>query len=181
MMISAVLCLVALASEAQVITSATVSNVYTMLTCDTGSEFAFNAESNDAGDIVAMEVYRKRPLRKGGVVLDPVCRYQYVYAATGLLSSRVKHVWHGGEWQLMGKHDYRLADGLYTVEYSRWSSKKDAYDQPLGMMTYSLLPDESVTTVACYRRHHKDQPMELEWQAVVESQFASPDYDLTKE
>ena len=30
------------------------------------------------------------------------------------------------------------------------------------MMTYSLLPDESVTTVACYRRHHKDQPMELE-------------------
>ena len=48
-------------------------------------------------------------------------------------------------------------------------------------MTYNLLPDESVLLVACYSRHREDAPMKLEWQSVVERQFADADYYLTKE
>lgn len=181
MMILMMTCLMALATEAQVITSATVSNAYEKAAMACGGEFAYNAEYNADGDIVAMEVYRKR-VRRGDVVsLRPVCRYQYVYAADGLLSSRVKQVWRSDKWQPSGKHDYQLSDALYTVEYSCWSSREGGYGQPLSMMTYSLQPDRTVASVACYRRHRGAAAMELEWLAVVDSQFAGLDYDLTKE
>ena len=181
MILMMTMCLTALATEAQVMTSETVTKVYEKATTACAGEFAYNAEYDDEGRIVATDVYRKRPLRKGDVRLVPTCRYEYAYAADGLLSSRVMYVWRSDEWRLAGRHDFALAEGTYTVTYSRWNRKAGAYDQPLGMMTYSLLPDESVYSVACYYRHHREAPMELEWQTVVGSQFVSPDYDLTKE
>jgi len=174
------MCLTALATEAQVMTSETVTKVYEKAKTARGGEFAYNAAYDDEGRIVATDVYRKRPLRKGDVRLVPTCRYEYAYAADGLLSSRVMYVWRSDEWRLAGRHDYRLAEATYTVTYSRWNRKAGAYDQPLGMMTYSLLPDESVYSVACYYRHHREGAMELEWQTPVEPQAAGADYYLTK-
>ena len=173
--------LTALASEAQVMTSTTVTNLYEKVTTSDGNGFVYNAEYNDRGDIIAMDVYQKRVQYKDVVRLVPSRRYQYAYAEDGLLISRMLYGWHHGKWQLRGRHDYQLADGLYTVKYSRWNRKKANYDQPLGMMTYNLLPDESVLHVACYRRQREDAPMKLEWQTVVENPFVNPNYDLTKE
>ena len=181
MMISMMMCLMALASEAQVMTSATVAEVYEKLTTGSDGGFAYNAAYNADGDIVALDVYKKKPLRKGDACLVPVRRYQYAYAADGLLSSRVRYVWRRGGWQPSGRHDYTRADGRYTVAYSRWNRKTASFDQPLGMMTYSLLPDESVYSIACYYRHRKDGVMELEWQARTECQPSGNDYYLTKE
>ena len=181
MMISMMMFLTALASEAQVMTSATVTNLYEKVATSGGNGFVYNAEYNDRGDIVAMDVYQKRNLYKDVVRLVPSCRYQYAYAEDGLLISRELHGWHHGKWQLRGRHVYQLADGLYTVEYSRWNRKKNRYDQSCCMMTYNLLPDESVMHVACYSRHREDAPMKLEWQSVVERRFADADYFLTKE
>ncbi len=181
MMISMMMFLTALASEAQVMTSATVTNLYEKVTTSGNNEFVYNAEYNDRGDIIAMDVYLKRNLYKDVVRLIPSRRYQYAYAEDGLLISRMLYGWHHGKWQLRGRHDYQLTDGLYTVEYSRWNRKKANYDQPLGMITYSLRPDESIYSVAYYYRHQKDTPMKLEWQTVVERQLADADYYLTKE
>lgn len=181
MMISMMMCLMALASGAQVMTSVTIDKVYKKLTMASDSGFAYNAAYNDDGDIVAMDVYKKKPLLKGDDRLVPVCRYQYTYASDGLLSSRIKYVWRRNGWQLSGRHDYTRVDGLYTVTYSRWNRKKANYDQPLGMMAYSLLPDESIYSVAYYHRHRKDAAMELEWQTRIEYQPAGNDNYLTKE
>ena len=74
----------------------------------------------------------------------PICGYQYAYTADGLLSSRTKSVWRKGGWQQFGRHDYTLAENTYTVEFSRWNRKKSDYDLPVGRMTYTLLPDESI-------------------------------------
>ena len=181
MMISMMMCLMALASEAQVMTSVTINEAYGKLTMASDSGFAYNAAYNDDGDIVAIDVYKEEPLRKGGGCLVPVCRYHYTYASDGLLSSRIKYVWRRNGWRLFARYDYTRVDGLYTVTYSRWNRKKANYEQPLGMMTYSLLPDESIYSVACYHRHRKDAAMELEWQAWIEYQPAGNKNYLTEE
>ena len=178
-MIFSMMCLMALTSKAQVLTSATVNKVYEGVAMDSDSEFVYNAEYDGNGNITTMYVYQKRTRHKGSVDLEPLCRYQYAYTKEGLLSSRIKSVWRRGDWRQFGRHTYTLTADTYTVEFSRWNKKKADYDLPLGKMTYSLLPDESIGSIACYYRHHKNTPLELEWEAVMECRPISMDYDLT--
>ena len=174
------MCVAAMSAKAQVITSKTVNNVYEEVINQTDSRFVFNAERDDNGNITALNVYSEETPRKGVVSLNPECRYLYAYHADGTLSSRIKYVWRYGEWQSAERYDYTLTGDSYHVEYSRWNADKAGFDQPLGMMTYQLLPDESVASVACYYRHLNNAPMELEWQASVESQSNVSDYYLAK-
>lgn len=178
-MIFSMMCLMALTAKAQVLTSATVNKVYQSAIKESGDEFAYETERDDNDNITTMYVYQKENRHKGKDNLKPVCRYQYVYTADGLLSSRTKSLWRKGDWQLFGRHDYTLTDDSYTVEFSRWNKKKAVYDLPLGRMTYTLMPDHSVANIACYFRQYNDTPLELAWQAPVESLPISMDYYLT--
>ena len=173
------MCLMAMASEAQVITSATVNKVYEEVSADTSNGFVYNAEYDDNGCIIAQDVYRNVPCGKSDLNLIPTLRYHYAYHADGTLASRTKYEWRGGKWQCYGKLDYTLSDGRYTVEYSRWNRKKSDFDLPCGQMTYTLLANDEVTSVACYYRHHKNSPLELAWTTTVEHQPADIDYYLS--
>ena len=173
------MCLMAMASEAQVITSATVNKVYEEVSADASNGFVYNAEYDDNGCIIAQDVYRNVPCGKSDLNLIPTLRYHYAYHADGTLASRTKYEWRGGKWQCYGKLDYMLSDGRYTVEYSRWNRKKSDFDLPCGQMTYTLLANDEVTSVACYYRHHKNSPLELAWTTTVEHQPADIDYYLS--
>ena len=170
LMICSMMCLTVLASKAQVLTSVTVNKVYENAVKESGDGFAYETERNGNDNITTMYVYQKKTRGKGAVDLKPVCRYQYVYAANGLLSSCTKSVWRKGGWQLFGRHAYMLTDNTYIVEFSRWNKKKTDYDLPLGRMTYTLLPNESTESIACYSRQGKNGSLELEWQMVTECQ-----------
>ena len=179
-MISSMMCLMALTSNAQVMTSATVDKVYNTVSLATDAEFVYNADRDADGNIAEMVVYQEKPLHKSSFTLTPVCRYQYTYAADGMLTSRTKYVWRKNQWQCAGRHDYSLGAGLYTVSYSRWNKKKVDFDEPVGVITYTLLPDESVASVACYSRHTNKTNLHMDWQAPVESRSLNMDHYLTQ-
>ena len=174
------MCVAAMSAKAQVITSKTVNNVYEEVINQKDGSFVYNAEQDGNGNITVLNVYSEETLRKGGVSLNPVCRYQYAYNADGTLNSCKKYVWRHSDWQCAGQYDYTLTGDSYQVEYSRWNADKASFDQPFGKMTYQLLPDETVTSIASYYRHHDNTPMELEWQVSVESLSNTPDYYLAK-
>ena len=69
LLICSMMCLMALVAKAQVLTSATVQKVYESVTTDVDNGFAYNAECDGDGRIIAMEVYRKKLQRKVGVTL----------------------------------------------------------------------------------------------------------------
>lgn len=146
--IAAMMCLMGVIAQAQVITSETINNLYLSSIVESGNKFAYNAESDDDNNITTMYVYRKIAQPKGEVSLEPVCRYQYEYAADGLLKSRTKCEWKNGEWQCTGRLDYTLMADLYTVEYSRWNAKTGTFDEAVDKMSYTLYADSSELQVA---------------------------------
>ena len=178
-MISSMMCLMALTSNAQVMTSATVDKVYNTVSQATDAEFVYNADRDADGNIAEMVVYQEQPQRKGNFTLKPVCRYQYTYAADGMLTSRTKYVWRKNQWQCAGRHSYSLDAGFYTATYSRWNKKKADFDEPVGKITYTLMPDESIASVACYSRERGHADLQLEWQAPVEKRTLYTDHYLT--
>ncbi len=179
-MISSMMCLMALTSNAQVMTSATVDKVYNTVSQTPDAEFVYNADRDADGNIAEMVVYQEQPQRKGSFTMKPVHRYQYTYAADGMLTSRTKYVWHKNQWQCAGRHNYSLDGGCYTATYSRWNKKKAQFDMPVGQITYTLLPDASVAHVVCYTRQRSKTDMQLEWQASVESHTMNMDHYLTQ-
>jgi hypothetical protein len=179
-MISSMMCLMALTSNAQVMTSATVDNVYDKVSLAGETEFVYNADRDADGKIATMVVYQQQSLRKGNFNLKPIYRYLYTYAADGVLTSRTKYVWRKQQWKCAGRHDYSLGAGLYTVSYSRWNKKKVCFDEPVGMITYTLLPDESIASVACYSRQRSNADLHLEWQAPVVGSSLNMDHYLTQ-
>ena len=83
------MCLMAIAANAQVLTAKTISKVYADLTsCMDNSEFVYNAEQKD-DVITALCVYSKADRR-----LKPVRRFEYTYDASGLLLRRVAYRWN---------------------------------------------------------------------------------------
>ncbi|WP_155950127.1 MULTISPECIES: DUF3836 domain-containing protein [unclassified Prevotella] len=179
-MISSMMCLMALTSNAQVMTSATVDKVYNTVSQATDAAFVYNADRDADGNIATMVVYQEKTLRKGNFTLTPIYRYQYTYATDGMLISRTKYVWHKQQWQCAGRHNYSLDADFYTATYSRWNKKKADFDEPVGKITYTLQPDESVVSVACYSRQYNKADMQLEWQAPIESYTMNMDYYLTQ-
>ena len=169
-MISSMMCLMALTSNAQVMTSAIVDKIYDNVSQAGDTEFVFNADRDADGKIVEMVVSQQ----------NPVYRYLYTYAADGMLTSRTKYVWHKQQWQCAGRHDYSLAAGLYTASYSRWNKKKACFDEPVGMIAYTLLPDESIASVACYSRQRSNADLHLKWQAPVVGHPLNMDHYLTQ-
>jgi hypothetical protein len=179
-MISSMMCLMALTSNAQVMTSATVDKIFDTVSQASDAEFVYNADRDADGKIATMVVYQEQPQRKGNFTLKPIYRYQYNYAADGMLTSRTKYVWRKNQWQCAGRHSYSLDAGFYTATYSRWNKKKADFDEPVGKITYTLMPDESIASVACYTRQRSKTDLQLEWQAPVENHTLNMDYYLTQ-
>ena len=178
-MISSMMCLMALTSNAQVMTSATVDKIFDTVSQANDAEFVYNADRDADGNIATMVVYQEQTLRKGNFTLKPIYRYQYTYAADGKLTSRTKFVWNKNQWLCAGRHNYSLDGGLYIATYSRWNKKKAQFDEPVGQITYTLLPDESIASVACYSRERGHADLQLEWQAPVEKGTLYTDHYLT--
>ena len=178
-MISSMMCLMALTSNAQVMTSATVDKIFDTVSQANDAEFVYNVDRDADGKIATMVVYQEQPQRKGNFTLKPIYRYQYNYAADGMLTSRTKYVWRKNQWQCAGRHSYSLDAGFYTATYSRWNKKKADFDEPVGKITYTLMPDESIASVACYTRQRSKTDLQLEWQAPVEKRTLYTDHYLT--
>ena len=132
------------------------------------------------GNITTMVVYQELLQRKADFTLKPIYRYQYAYAADSMLTSRIKYEWRKQQWQCVGRYDYSLASGCYTVAYSRWNKKKAQFDEPVGQIIYTLLPNESIACVACYSRQRNKTDLQLEWQLPVESYTMNMDHYLTQ-
>ena len=154
-MICSMMCLMALTSNAQVMTSATVDKIFDTVSQASDAEFVYNADRDADGKIATMVVYQEQPQRKGNFTLKPIYRYQYNYAADGMLTSRTKYVWRKNQWQCAGRHSYSLDAGFYTATYSRWNKKKADFDEPVGKITHTLMPDESIEAHVYLHRIHR--------------------------
>lgn len=163
-----ILCLTAMAAQAQIITKDIVAKQYEDAVTSQQSEFAYNAEYED-GAITTLYVYNKVE-RKKNLELRPVFMYQYNYDAAGLLLCRTKYGWNHrmGDWQCLGRLDFSYAADSYNVEYSRWNAKNAQFDNPVDKMTYTLLPDASVNHVYCYHRDHASDDLRLCSQMTVD-------------
>ena len=80
----------AMSSNAQVLTSETIKNVYETVSHQQKSDFVFNAKWT-ANDIITMYIYKKVSDRNGILMLKPHLKYEYAYAADGTLTSRVAY------------------------------------------------------------------------------------------
>ena len=176
--LSAMMCLVAMTTTAQVITSEIVNNAYLSAASASDSKFAYNVEFDDNDYITTMNVFNKTVLQNGDVDLKPSCRYEYDYAADGMLLSRTIYAWQNEGWQCVGQLHYILAGDLYTVEYSRWNQKTASFDPANEMMTYTLLPDNTAYNVSCYHRNHNAKSYQLAWQVSVTGQSSFDSYLL---
>ena len=178
--LSAMMCFAAMTSTAQVINSEIVNNAYLSAASASDSKFAYNVEYDDNDYITTMNVFNKTVLQNGDIELKPSCRYEYDYAADGMLLSRTKYVWQNEGWQCVGQLQFSLTDDLYTVEYSRWNQKTASFDAANEMMTYTLLPDSSTSNVCFYQRSLNGDSYKLSWQVSVTGQPSFDPYLLAK-
>ena len=180
LVLSAMMCLVAMTTTAQVITSEIVNNAYLSASSASDSKFAYNVESDDNDYITTMNVFNKTVRQNGDIDLKPSCRYEYDYADDGMLLSRTMYAWQNEGWQCVGQLHYILAGDLYTVEYSRWNQKTASFDAANEMMTYTLLPDSSTSNVCFYQRSLNGDSYKLSWQVSVTGQPSFDPYLLAK-
>ena len=178
--LSAMMCLVAMTTTAQVITSEIVNNAYLSAASASDSKFAYNVESDENDYITTMNVFNKTVRQNGDVDLKPSCRYEYDYAADGMLLSRTIYAWQNEGWQCVGQLHYILAGDLYTVEYSRWNQKTASFDAASEMMTYTLMPDNTAYNVSYYHRNHNAKSYRLAWQVSVTGHPSFDPYLLAK-
>ena len=82
------MCLAAMTSTAQVITSDIVNISYLSVATASDGKFAYNVECDDNDYITTMNVFNKTVLQNGDIELKPSCRYEYDYASDGMLLSR---------------------------------------------------------------------------------------------
>ncbi len=165
--IAAMMCLMGVIAQAQVITSDVINALYGSATTNSESRFAYNADFDDQDNIVRMYVYNRSELDNGDVVLKPACQYEYDYGGDGVLQSRTKYVWDEVEWQCAERLVFSLIADLYSVEYSRWNQEAGAFDEAVEKMSYTLHPDSSVHEVCRYLREQKGSPYQLSWHVSV--------------
>ena len=178
--LSAMMCLAAMTSTAQVITADIVNISYQSVATASDSKFAYNVECDDNDYITTMKVFNKTVLQNGDIELKPSCRYEYDYASDGMLLSRTKYVWQKEGWQCVGQLQFTLSDDLYTVEYSRWNQNTTSFDPASEMMTYTLMPDSSTSNVCFYQRSLNGDSYKLSWQVSVTGQPSFDPYLLAK-
>ena len=172
--LSAMMCLVAMTTNAQVITSDIVNNAYMSVATSGDGKYAYSVDCDDNDYITSMTVYKKNVRQNGDIDLKPSCQYQYEYASDGMLLSRTMYVWQNEGWQCVGQLHYSLTDDLYSVEYSRWNQKTTSFDDASEMMTYTLLPDNTACNVSCYLRNNSGKSYQLAWEFSV---IGQPSYD----
>ncbi|MBO6057855.1 MAG: DUF3836 domain-containing protein [Bacteroidales bacterium] len=180
LVLSAMMCLAAMTSTAQVITSDIVNISYLSVATSSDGQYAYNVECNDNDYITTMYVYKKNVRMNGDIDLKPSCRYQYEYAADGMLLSRTTYVWYNNGWQCTGRLSYSLNDDLYCVEFSRWNPKTANFDKASEMMTYTLEPDYTAYNVSWFLRNHRGDSYKLSWQVSVSGQSSGDPYLLAK-
>ena len=91
LVLSAMMCLVAMTTTAQVITSEIVNNAYLSVATASDSKFAYNVECDDNDCITTMNVFNKTVLQNGDIELQPSCRYEYDYASDGIGSVQITY------------------------------------------------------------------------------------------
>ena len=168
------MCVAAMSAKAQVLTSETINNVYEEVSNQANREFAFNVER--IGDaITTMYVYKEDRDCNGAMCLKPYMKYGYSYAADGTLTSRTTYRWNDSQnsWNNAARHDFTLANGQYSAEYSRYNHTTNSFDQPVEKMVYSLLPYEGVNCISYY---HRDKPSS-QYQLISET-IVTPDQPL---
>ena len=174
-----ILCLTAMAAQAQIITKDIVAKLYEDAVTNEQSEFAYNAEYE--GDAISTLYVYNKVGRKKNLELRPVFMYQYNYDADGLLLCRTKYGWNRrtGDWQCLGRLDFSYVADSYNVEYSRWNVKLAQFDDPVDKMTYTMLPNASVNHVYCYHRDRAADDFRLCSQIAVDVLPFFPDNYLT--
>ena len=151
----------AMSSDAQVLTSKTIKNVYETVSNQEKSDFVFNVEWT-GNDITTMYIYKKASERNGILMLKPHLKYEYSYAADGTLTSRVAYRHSDSqEWMCTSRHDYTLDNGLYFAEYSRYNRATNSFDEPVEKMVYMLAPNDGVDYVGSYQREQPDAPYQI--------------------
>lgn len=178
--IAAMMCLMGVIAQAQVITSETINAHYLSAIKGSQRSFAYNAENDDDGNITTKYVYKKRVQNNGDLLLEPVCSYHYEYAPDGVLTSRTMYLWTIDGWECVRKLDFTLIADLYTVECSRWNEETGTFDEPVEKISYTLHPDSSVHEVCRYLREQKGSPFQLSWHFSVSSDDAFLDDFLTE-
>ena len=120
---ASMMCLMAIAANAQVLTAKTISKVYADLTSC---------------------MRRLKPVRR--------FEYTYDASGLLLRRVAYRWNELADDWLCTGRHDYSMTTNRYSVEYCRWNVRADRFDQSNDKMTYTLLPCDTVQQVCCYHR-----------------------------
>ena len=176
LVLATMMCLASLATEAQVLTSQTINDIYEQLTTDGEKGFVYNADRNATdGRIAALYVYRRTD-----DTLTPLYQYRYDYDACGCLLTRTTLSWRRGDWRPEGRLSYQLLADSYSVEYSRWNRRHADFDQPVDKMTYMLHAGGQAGFVYSYHRRHAEAPYKLTMQVRVDDVPFGHDHLLTQ-
>ena len=165
------MCAAAMSTNAQVLTSKTVNDVYEAVTNQADCDFVYNAERS-GNDITTMYVYKKTNGRKGAMTLKPHLKYDYSYGADGTLTSRITSRWDSNQndWACAARHDYTLSNGRYSAEYSRYNHTANRFDKPMEKMVYSLMPNDDVNYISYYQRPYPTSRYHLVSETLVADQ-----------
>lgn len=163
LVLTTMMCLATLATQAQVLTSQIISDIYEQLITGDDEGFVYNADRDSTdGRIATLYVYRRT-----GDALTPLYQYRYDYDACGCLLARTTFTWRRGDWRPAGRLGYSLLADSYSVEYSRWNRRLADFDQPVDKMTYMLHAGGQPGYVYGYHRRHAGEPYELKMQVVL--------------
>ncbi len=165
------MCVAAMSAKAQVLTSETVKNVYEVVSNNSNSKFAYNADFT-GNDITTMYVYKTNGGRRDMLTLTPYLKYDYDYAADGTLTSKVTYHWNEclDKWICAARYDYSIDDAKYSVSYSHYNPITNSFDQPVDKMVYSLMPYDNVTNVSRYQRNDTSLPFQLVCEMLITDQ-----------
>ena len=170
LVIAIIMFLAALSAKAQVITSETIKNVHNEMMLTVENDYVYNVEYTGS-NITTKYVYEKEFADKDIFLLKPYLKYDYTYASDGILTNKVCSRWDNirNDWKRVACYDYAVAEGQYTIEYSRYNPKTNGFDEPIDRTVYSLIPFNGINNVSCYHRDSSSSQFQLVSEIQVEN------------
>lgn len=101
----------------------------------------------------------------------------YEYDAQGRVTMRTAYAWNGEEWQPALRWTYTFNVAGYTMEFSRYDSRRHRFSEPTTRTHYIFSPDSSVAFVTTFTRNDDSSSYELtdSFTAVYPYKTVAPD------
>ena len=140
-----VMCLMAMVSRSQVITSADILKNYQTAVNTIQNEYFYNSDMED-GKIINLYVYRND--NSGNSTIRPTLKYHYEYDESGRLVSRTTSKWDGAmlKWVVDNCLNFTYNSTGYSVEWSKWNDMTKQFVKPSEKMVYNISAEHDMAS-----------------------------------